>query len=63
MPSVAFGYMQLRAGLYLLRGPAFTMEMKLELCINVLSKREALQLYTLTGNSTGTLFVLYLRAQ
>lgn len=52
-----------RCSLYMLRGPAFIMEMHLELCINGLSEREALQLYTLTVNSTGTLFGVYLRAQ
>lgn len=60
--SAAFRQMQCFAGFYVLRGLVFIMEMNLDLCKNVLSEKEALQLYTLSVNRA-TLFGVYLRAQ
>lgn len=49
--SAAFGEMQFRAGLHVLTGAAFIMEMHLELFKNVLREKEALQFYRLSVNS------------
>lgn len=49
--GIAFGKMQFWAGLHMLRGAAFITEMHLELYINELSEKEALELHTLSVNS------------
>lgn len=62
--SAAFGEMQFPAGLHVLRGAAFIMEMHLELLKNVLREKETLQFYRLSVNSPiEEPFLEYIRAQ